>query len=931
MVLYIDSIEIEGQAGETILEAARRYDIGIPTLCHSEKIKPYGACGLCLVEIEGSSKLMRACATSAADGMKITTNSERIVSARRAALDLLLSDHNGDCVAPCTLACPAQTQCQSYAGMIANGQYDEALRLIMEKIPLPASIGRVCPHPCETACRRKIVEEPISIAQLKWFAAEHGSYTPELALDTGKKVAIIGGGPAGLTSAYFLRQHGHNVKIFDTMPKMGGMLRYGIPEYRLPGAVLDEEIARIERMGVVMCNNVKISGDSGLSELKSRFDAVIVAIGAWKGVSMGIPGEELDGVTDGIEFLRETALNGNYPVGKTALIVGGGNTAMDACRTAVRLGAEEVYVIYRRTVGEMPAEKLEIEEAMEEGVIFKTLANPVEIYGDEHVTGVRLQKMALGEPDASGRRSPVPLEEYEELNADSVFMSIGQKLEPCGFDMLEKTKRGSIAADEITFSSSVPGIFAAGDAINKGADIAINAIAHGKKLAISVNAYLQGVELSYLPPVLSERNITDKSQLPDIETAARQVPSHQSAEQRKHVFEEFVSVYSEEQAKYEASRCLECGCLDFNECRLIKHSNDYGARQSRFPGKKHISNRSKNGGNIIYDPDKCILCGQCVRMCDEVMGHTALGLVGRGFDTLVKPAMGKPLSETDCTECGMCVSVCPTGALTERTALRKPVPLDECVTRTTCGMCSVGCQVDICTFGNCLIRALPVTAEESFGHGLMCKKGRFDIYDLMTDRQSTAQINGRDADINETTESLNRTLFEIIEKHGTDSVAVSLGGGLTNEEITLVKELAVRLKTDVIFTFSGFGGDIHVPEWVKGDERKSLLPCANSAGLRAAGVKDFEEVKHLFNTGKIKGLVSFGETAPDIKTELYVSVDLNIRENGLKPDYFLPLVSYIENSGTFTNFSGDKLTVRQAVKPLPGLSNERIIGSMFLK
>ena len=342
----IDGYEIEAQEGATILQIARENGIEIPTLCHDARVEAYGACGLCVVEVEGSPKLARACATKAADGMVIHTQGERAKQARKVALELLLSDHEGDCKAPCSLNCPAGTDCQGYVGLIANGQYREAVKLIKEKVPLPASIGRICPHPCEQACRRKLVEDPIAIAHLKSFAADLDlrswePYRPECAPDTHKKISIVGGGPAGLTAAYFLRTMGHSVTVYDAMPKMGGMLRYGIPQYRLPKEVLDQEIAAIAKLGVTMFNNAKVGDGLTLDGLQESSDAVLVAIGAWTSSSMRVPGESLNGVMGGIDFLRHVALNEPSGIGERVAVVGGGNTAMNACRTAVRMGARK--------------------------------------------------------------------------------------------------------------------------------------------------------------------------------------------------------------------------------------------------------------------------------------------------------------------------------------------------------------------------------------------------------------------------------------------------------------------------------------------------------------------------------------------------------------------------------------------------------------
>ena len=325
--ITINNKAIQVEEGTTILQAARDNGIYIPTLCYDEAVKVYGACGLCVVEAEGIPKLLRSCSAKCSDGMVINTESERVVQSRKIAMELLMSAHDGDCVAPCQLNCPARTDCQGYVGLIANGEFDAALKLIKNKISLPASIGRVCPHPCESACRRKNVEEPINIAQLKAFAADvdlnSNKYIPEKKAATGKKIAVIGGGPAGLTAAYQLAIKGHDVTIYDMMEKMGGMLRYGIPQYRLPKEVLDSEIEIIEKLGVKMINGKKLGKDFTIAQLKAENDAVIVAVGAWKSSSMRTPGEELDGVYGGIDFLRSVIKGEPVEIGDNVVICGG--------------------------------------------------------------------------------------------------------------------------------------------------------------------------------------------------------------------------------------------------------------------------------------------------------------------------------------------------------------------------------------------------------------------------------------------------------------------------------------------------------------------------------------------------------------------------------------------------------------------------------
>ncbi len=660
---------LAGKNNETILEIAERGGIDIPTLCHNENVRHYGACGLCVVEASHTPKLLRACSTLAADGMVINTESARVVQARKIALELLMSDHDGDCRGPCTLNCPAGTDCQSYVKMIAEGRYKEAVRIIKEKVPLPASIGRVCPHPCETACRRKMVEAPISIAYLKSFAADmdrvsDSPYIPEIINETGKSAAIIGGGPAGLTAAYYLRLKGHSVTIYDAMPKMGGMLRYGIPEYRLPKAVLDDEIQQIASLGVKFVNSFKIGKDASLDDIRQKYDAVIVAIGAWNSSRIGCPGEELSGVISGIELLRTISQGERPDIGSRVAVVGGGNTAMDACRSAVRLGAKEVSIIYRRTEDEMPAEKLEIAEAKEEGVIFRFLRNPSEILGKNgRVTAVKLQVMELGEPDATGRRAPVPVEgKFETLEVDTVIAAIGQKVCADGFEALEKNRRGIIAADEHSFRTSLPGVFAVGDATNKGADIAIAAIGEGGKAAGVVDAYLHGIEAPYRKPYLSRRNVTAKD-LADREKIARAAMPCRAPNDRIKDFNEINLGFTEEQARAEAGRCLQCGCHDYHECALIRHSNRYEIYPERFEGEKRTHSSEDKLIVIERDQGKCILCGLCVRVCDEVAHQGLLGLIGRGFGTVIKPEFRDAGKIEVCRNCKKCAEACPTGAL----------------------------------------------------------------------------------------------------------------------------------------------------------------------------------------------------------------------------------------------------------------------------
>ena len=667
--ITINGKECYGEAGKTILAIAAENGIEIPNLCYNKQLKVYGACGLCVVEAEKSPKLLRACATVATDGMVVTTNSPRAVQARKIALELLMSDHEGDCKGPCHLACPAHTDVQAYIKQIALGNDKEAVRLIKERIAVPASIGRVCPHPCENDCRRQFVESPLSIAYLKAFTADKDMasddpFKPTVAPANGKKVGIIGGGPAGLNAAYQLAVRGYAVTVMDMMPEMGGMLRYGIPEYRLPKAVLAAEIKQIEALGVTMCNNVKVGKDVTLEELRASYDAVLVAVGAWKSTGIGCEGDKLEGVLGGIDMLCDVNLGNRPDLGKNVAVVGGGNVAMDACRTAVRLGAENVYVIYRRTRAEAPAEDLEIEEAIEEGVQFKWLTNPAEIIGENgKVTKIKLQVMELGEPDASGRRSPVPVEgKFEILDVDTVISAIGQRCALEGFEALEMTRKGTIVADEAVCTTNLEGVFAAGDVTNRGPSIAIRAIGESNDAVAAIDAYLNGKPMVKIVPYYSERK-PENIDFSVHEKKARAQMSCKDPAYRRGNFDAVINGFTEEQARAEAARCLECGCHDYEECRLIHYANGQPIDPARLAGSKHTCYKEQRLVSIERDQGKCILCNQCVRVCREVAGKGILGLVHRGFQTVIKPEFDNPETIACCATCGKCADLCPTGAL----------------------------------------------------------------------------------------------------------------------------------------------------------------------------------------------------------------------------------------------------------------------------
>ncbi len=822
--LNIDGKEVTGSPGQTILEVARENAIDIPTLCYDDRLEIYGSCGLCVVEVEGIPKILKACATEITDNMVVNTRTPRVIESRKTNLELLLSKHIGDCVAPCKRACPGTTDCQGYVGLIANGEFEEALKLIKEQLPLPGAIGRVCPHPCETACRRGEVDEPIAIAWLKRFAADfdmtHEMFVPKIAKATGKSIGIIGGGPGGLTAAYYLIQAGHAVTIYDAMPKMGGMLRYGIPEYRLPKGVVDEEVGLIEEMGVVFKNNTRVGVDVSFESIRASHDAVYVALGAWTSSGLRCEGIDASGVIGGIELLQQVANNEPITLGEKVAIVGGGNTAMDACRTALRLGAKEVYNIYRRTKAEMPAEEIEIIEAEEEGVIFKNLTNPIEVIKGEagQIVKIRLQKMALGEPDASGRRSPVPIVGEEEiLDVDTLILAIGQGINPDGIgtanpdgekeNRLALTKWNTILADEQTFRTNLDGVFAGGDCINSGASIVIKAVGDAKKAVPFIEAYLNGETIAYHEPYFVIRENIDQDYLESINKNKRPVMVHLSPDERKDNFLEMMEGFTPLQAVEEGKRCLECGCQDYFECKLVNYANVYEVKPDRFKGKNPEAKIQDDHPFVIRDNSKCITCGLCVRVCEEIVGVSALGLVDRGFETIVEPALRQPLKETGCVSCGLCISVCPTGALREGLIGIKQVPMDTVKTESTCGYCSAGCQIVIETKGDMIIKAVPQNNHVDLNQGVMCGRGRFGTNLVQWgERLTMPLIRNKRGELKEASwydafVTIAKKSQSIAARYGESAVKVGISPKYTNEEIVNMAELARVLRGET-FSFS---------------------------------------------------------------------------------------------------------------------------------
>ncbi|MDJ0762125.1 MAG: FAD-dependent oxidoreductase [Myxococcota bacterium] len=486
-----------------------------------------------------------------------------------------------DCVAPCQATCPAQIDIPAYIAAIGRGDYEDAVRVIKESNPFPLVCGRVCPHVCESACRRGHADSAVNINHLKRFAADYELHSgtriiPTKLAATGKRVAVIGAGPAGLTAAYYLARLGHSVKVFEAMPKPGGMLRYGIPEYRLPKKTLDWEIQGILDLGVELQCNAKLGEDLTLKKLEDEgYDAVFLGVGAWASRRLGLDGElDFDEVASGTEFLIKRGLDQETPVGKNVIVVGGGNTAMDAARTSWRLGADNVYLLYRRSRKEMPANDIEVEEGEHEGIQYHFLAAPTGLIGkDSKLAQMEFLRMELGEPDASGRRRPVPIEGSESLiDVDNIFSAIGQSPDlSCILDeevgqKIEQTRWKSVLVNEGTGGTSVNPIFSGGDCA-RGAATAVEAIRDGRFAARGIHLLLTGEDVKapnkWLEKAPKLPGIDEGVEIEDIERAKMiELP----VEERRN-FDEVELGLTEEMARRETERCLQCGLVCYRGYR----------------------------------------------------------------------------------------------------------------------------------------------------------------------------------------------------------------------------------------------------------------------------------------------------------------------------------------------------------------------------
>jgi len=478
---------------------------------------------------------------------------------------------------PCKAACPAHVGAPGYVILTSHGKFLEALQVIKEKLPFPSICGRVCHRPCEKVCTRVETDDPVGIAYIKRFIGDLELSVPARQIPPvatrEEKVAIVGAGPAGLTAAHDLAMMGYHATIFEAAPVLGGMMRFGIPSFRLSREILDREIYDIIELGVRVWRNVTIGRDLTLQDLFDRgYASIFLAVGAQKGRSLDVPGEDLEGVMQAVDFLRDMNLGKEVRLGRKVVVVGGGNAALDTARSALRLGAQEVTIVYRRSRVEMPAEpKWEIDETEREGVELMHLITPTRFLGrDGRLQAMECIRMELGEPDETGRRRPIPISGSEfTMDVDSVLMAIGQMVDLSVIgegNGLEMNPWGTLKVDPITLETSVEGIFSGGDAVVGGGTV-IGAIAAGKEAAISIDRYIRGEDLR-----AGRAEIEEPVEFPleGIEPKARVPMRFLPIEERVDSFREVELGYTEEMAVEEAKRCLSCGvCTECRECVVL--------------------------------------------------------------------------------------------------------------------------------------------------------------------------------------------------------------------------------------------------------------------------------------------------------------------------------------------------------------------------
>eukprot|EP01028_Stygiella_incarcerata_P002240 TRINITY_DN1417_c1_g5_i1.p1 TRINITY_DN1417_c1_g5~~TRINITY_DN1417_c1_g5_i1.p1 ORF type:complete len:1590 (-),score=396.00 TRINITY_DN1417_c1_g5_i1:230-4999(-) len=797
------NIEINGKKyvvpkGITVARAAKMQGIYVPSF--SERAEDMGLnapdrkkISTCLINGE-----LRPAAgnTYVEEGMVVVTESEEITAFRKNVLLDILKTHSGDCIAPCQRECPTHIDVMGFLNLAHEGRFIEALETIKDENPIPLACGFVCPAFCEQGCRRHLVDSPVAINAVKRYCSELNlarniSFTPPIAPKTGKRVAIIGAGPAGLTCAYYLTLKGHSCTIFEMNEGVGGMMRYGIPEYRLPKAQLDKEVYDILRLGIELKLGQKYGRDFAIEDLKKDgFDLAFFGIGCWGSSAMRIRNEHAEGVVSGIDFLAAVERKEKVVTGDNVIVVGGGNTAIDAARTAVRLGAKRVTIMYRRSRNEMPAFPPEVVAAEEEGVELQFLNTPQEIMmEDGKMVAMKCVRLELGEPDSSGRRRPVEIPGSEFIIEPSlVIAAIGQFM--AGADVFEKegiplSRWKTIQGDETTGRVN-DFVYTGGDCL-LGACTVIQCIGNAKVISYYMDAQLRNMEKPDMPKKLYEHVMGKK--LDDVDPTPFQrrpkIPRQKMPEldpkYRRHNTEMVDLGFTKKQVLEETKRCLQCGCTDSVNCELRHIATYLGVEQPETT----IETAQVDMSDPFYkvDTGKCVHCGHCIDTCSDIRHRFCIDVedlepVPLGDELL------REMANTDCESCGSCVDVCPVNCRSDKRKYQRP----EKVTKTICPYCGCGCSLKVGTrYGKIVNVVGDPTSMAS--HGQLCVKGRYGLdfvsshrrllHPLIRDPTTKTLV---EVSWGEALDFIARKLKTIKSKYGSRSIAGLCSARCSNED-----------------------------------------------------------------------------------------------------------------------------------------------------